>query len=48
MPTLLNSSETNQRYVFERMDGTLLKKEPLDSGRFIEFHELDTVRSPEE
>jgi hypothetical protein len=31
----------SRKYVFESIDGTLLKQEPLDSFRFIEFCEIE-------
>ena len=33
----------SRKYVFENIDGTLLKKELLDSFRFIEFCEIENA-----
>jgi len=38
---ILYRKDLSWRYVFEKMDGNSLKKEPLDSPEFIQFCELE-------
>ncbi len=39
---ILYRKDLNRKYVFETLDGNLLKKEHLDSNNFINFCELDS------
>lgn len=38
---ILYRKDLSWKYVFEKMDGDTLKKEPLDSPGFIQFCELE-------
>jgi hypothetical protein len=38
---ILYRKDLSWRYMFEKMDGNSLKKEPLDSPEFIQFCELE-------
>lgn len=39
---ILYREDLSQRYVFENVDGTALKQEPLNSVKFIDFCNLHT------